>query len=253
MNPTKFHNLVRRVLSEELEKSSAVGAKYLNRVPEMNANGVDEEKKDKTFKSDSNSRDRQTKEALLNDLQKAVEGIDDTVNVHWDDHDDIMVNARDLKYIRISPRWEDYYVIEMLTRNEDRVVVTGQNWEQVKEFVKLNLKSLAKQPTKVDKAYDKSYRNREDQTDAPDKGLNQKDKPKTLPTTDEKPSTSKNREKNYTEEQVTEKSDLPNQPMKEVDGFKKQTDHKIKSPTALRKEKTKFPEKKPNTKLTVKM
>ena len=245
MKPETFRQLIRRVLTEEVEKTSATGTKSPTRVPEMNGNGVDADRKNKKFGSDANSKDGGSKNQLLEELIKIVAEIDKDSLVQWDDHDDLMINARDLKYIRISPRWEDSFVIEMMTRNEDRIVVTGQSWEQVKQFVKTNLKNLEKQPTAVDKAYDKSYRNREDQIPAPDKGLPQKDKPKTLPLTTEPPSKTKNKDKNYTEEQVKKEDDLPNQPMRDLKDQKKQIDHKVSDPVKLRK-------RKPDTKLTVK-
>lgn len=245
MKQDKFQSLIHRLLSEELEKTSAVGVKSITRVPEMDGNGKDADKKNKSFASDSNTRERQTKEQLLADLINLVGGIDKSITVVWNDHDDLMVNARDIKFIRISPRWEDYYVIEMMTRNEDRVWVTGLNWEKVKEFVKVNVKGEASAPTAVEKAYDKSYRNREDQIAAPDKGMPQKDKLKTLPLTNEPPKETKNKDKDYTEKQVKKESDLPNQPMKPVEDGKKLSDYKVQDPVKLRK-------RKPDTKLTVK-
>jgi len=244
MKPETFRQLIKRVLTEEVEKTSATGIKSPTRVPEMNANGVDADRKNKRFGSDANSKDGGSKNQLLEELIKIVAEIDKESLVQWDDHDDLMINARDLKFIRVSPRWEDSYVIEMMTRNEDRIVVTGQSWEQVKQFVKTNLKNLDKQPTAVDKAYDKSYRNREDQTPSPDKGLPQKDKPKTLPATSEPVKTTKNKDKNYTET-PKDNDDLPTKPMKEVADFKKQSEHKVSDPVKLRK-------RKPDTKLIIK-
>lgn len=242
MQPVKFNNLVRRILKEELEKTSAVGVKSQARLPEMNGNGVDAEKKNKTFDSDANSRDAANKETLLADLIEYIGKKDESVSIVWDDHDDIMVNGRDLKYIRISPRWEDYYVIEMMTRNEDRVLVTGLNWKQTKDFVKNNISGTT---TTVEKAYDKSYRNREDQTDSAAKGLPQENKPKTLPTTDKPLDKTKSKDKGHTEDAVKKEADLPNKPMAEVGDFKKQDSHKVQDPVKLRK-------RKPDTKLTVK-
>jgi hypothetical protein len=243
MTKDTMQNLIRRVLKEEVEKKNATDKKPL-RVPEMSGNGIDTTKKPKTFGSDANSRDVNCKNKLLLDLDALVKGIDKDVSVIWDDHDDLMVNAIDLKYIRISPRWEDYYVIEMMTRNEDRIWVTGLDWDQVKDFVKVNLTNLTKQPTAVEKAYDKSYRNREDQTPSPDKGLPQKDKPKTLPLTSEPVKDSKNKDKNYTEK-PKDNDDLPNKPMKEVGDFKKLSSYKVQDPVKNRK-------RKPDTKLTIK-
>jgi hypothetical protein len=244
MQPDQFRQFVRRILKEEVEKTSAVGVKSQSRVPEMNGDGVDPDRKNKRFASDANSKDRGSKNEMLEELIKLVSEIDKDTLVQWDDHDDLMVNSRDLKYFRISPRWEDTFNIEMMTHNEDRIYVTGQDWEQVKEFVKVNLKNQEKQPTYVDKAYDKSYRNREDQSPSPDKGLNQKDKPKTLPLTNEPVKTSKNKDKDYTEEAPND-DDLPNKPMREPKDQKKQIDHKVSEPVKLRK-------RKPDTKLTAK-
>jgi hypothetical protein len=246
MQPDKNHfkTLVRRILKEEMgkDKESAVGVKSQQRVPEMDGNGVDPTKKNKTFASDANSRDVSNKETLLADLIEYIGKKDESVSIVWDDHDDIMVNGRDLKYIRVSPRWEDYYVIEMMTKNEDRVLVTGLTWQQTKDFVKNNLSGTT---TTVEKAYDKSYRNREDQTPAPDKGLPQKDKPTIKPLTNETPKTTKNKDKDFTEDDVKKEADLPDKPMKEVGDFKKQDSHKVQDPVKLRK-------RKPDTKLTVK-
>jgi hypothetical protein len=253
MKPDKFRQLIRRVLTEETEKkgytNNAIGGSTPTRVPQMNGDGIDPTKKHKTFPTDANSRDNNSKEGLLNDLIKVVDGVEavgDNVTVIWDDHDDLMINGRDLKFIRISPKWEDYYVIEMMTRNEDRVWVTGLDWDQVKDFVKINLKSLYNQPTAAEKAYDKSYRNREDQSQTPDKGLNQKNKSKHLPLTNEPVKTAKNKDKNYTEDQNKNgDDDLPEKPMKEVKDWKKLIDYKVKDPVKIRK-------RNPDTKLVVK-
>ena len=259
MKADQFQQMIRRILFEEVEKKqNSQDKNSLPRVPEMNANGIDATKKPKTFGSDPNSRDVMGKEALVTDLKKLTMELDKEITVMWDDHDDLMVNARDIRYIRISPRWEDSFVIEMMNRNEDRVWVTGQSWEQVKEFVKINLKDSNKKPTAVEKAFDKSYRNREDQTPAADKGLPQKDKPKTLAPTTEPPKTSKSKDKNYTEttkaEPTKEGTDWnPMKQMTEVGSFKRQEEHKSRSAVTLRNEKTKFPQKNPNTQLTVKI
>lgn len=237
IDKSDFQVLVRRILTEELEKSSAGNdEKIYQRVPEVTH--------DKDYKEITpHKKDDRSKDELLDDLTKVVKAIDDTFVVGWDDHDDISINnARDLFRIRIIPKWENNYCIEAFTRNEDRIYVTGQSWDQVKAFVKQNLKSAE---TAVDKAAAKVVKNREDQTPTNDKGLSQKDKPKILPLTNEEPSTSKNKDKNYTEKPKDD-DDLPEKPMKEVKDGKKLIDYKVKDPVKLRK-------RKPDTKLTVKM
>ena len=244
MKPSEFQNIIRRILLEEVEKRSSTDQEIYARVPEV----VHGEQYEDIV---PHKRDSRSKDEILDFLLKAVKSVDTSATVVWDDHDDIMVNARDMFRVRIIPRWEYTYNIEAFIRNEDRVYVTGQSCEQVAEFLKVNLKNAT---TNTQKGYDKSKKNadlKNDQTPSPDKGLPQGDKLKTLPLTNEPPSTSKNKDRNYTEKQTKKDKDLPEKPMYEVTGFKKQIDHKSRSSLALRKEKTKFPEKKPNTTLTV--
>lgn len=233
-NKDAFQSLIRRVLKEEVEKQSDTGVKTYSRVPEV-VHGKD-------YKEITpHKRDERSKDELLADMIKTVEAIDKTYTVVWDDHDDISISARDLFRIRIIPRWENNYNIEAMVRNEDRIHVTGQTWDQVKEFVKINLK---KAETCVDKSLDKVKQNQKEKTDSADKGLPQKDKPALKPLTNEPEKTTKNKDKDYTEK--TEKEDdLPEKPMKEVKDFKKTTDYKVQDPVKLRK-------RKPDTKLVIK-
>ena len=247
MNAIQFQNMIRKVLLEEVEKRSDAGENtdYYQRLPEV-THGED------LKKIVPHERDSRTKDEILNDITKAVKAIDSSVVVVWDDHDDISVSARDMFRVRISPRWENSYNIEAMIRNEDRIYVTNQTLDQVIGFLKINLKNAT---TATQKAYKKSIDNatgKNDETAAPDKGLNQKDKPKTLPYTNEKPSETKNKEKNYTEKQVKTEADLPEKPMREPGKLEKQIDHKSRSAMALRKEKMNYPPRNPNTKLMVK-
>lgn len=234
MKAENFRELIRRVLTEEVEKTSESGKTIYSRVPEVN-HGTD------LKKITPHERDTKTKVELLDDMTKLVKGINKDFLVVWDDHDDLSISANDLFHIRIIPKWENNYAIEAFTRNEDRIFITGQSWELVKEFVKINLKDAT---TATEKDAAKVVKNREDQSPAPDKGLSQKDKPKTLPLTNEPPKTSKNKDKNYTEEPKNN-DDLPEKPMRELKDGKKQIDHKVTDPVKLRK-------RKPDTKLVVK-
>jgi hypothetical protein len=244
MKPETFRQLIRRVLNEEVEKTSVTGKTTFNRVPEI-VHGED-------YKEIMpNKRADMSKDNLLADMDKVVKAIDPEYIVVWDDHDDISISARDLFRIRIIPKWEGNFCIEAMTRNEDRIYITGQTWEQVKQFVKVNLKDSK---TKVDVAYDKSKKNvTADETSAPDKGMPQKDKPNILPLTNEPPKETKNKERDYTEKQVKKEKDLPEKPMKEVEDFERQKEHRVMSPLKIRRERTKYPVKKPNTTLTVKL
>jgi len=235
MNKIEFKQLIRRVINEEVEKTSDTGAKTFKRVPEV---VHDEDYKEIT----PHKREDKSKIELLEEMDKLVKGINKEFIATWDDHDDISIVAQDLFKLRITPKWENNYCIEAFTRNEDRMYITGQTWEQVKEFVKINLKDAT---TNTTKAGDKVIKNQEDQTDSSAKGLPQKDKPKTLPLTNEPPKETKNKDKNYTEKAVKKESDLPEKPMQEVKDFKKQSEHKVADPVKLRK-------RKPDTKLITK-
>lgn len=246
MDAKDLQKMIRSTLLEEVEKRSVTDQEIYQRVPEVNH--AEEYKEIIPHK-----RDSRTKDEILDAILKAVKPIDSSIVVVWDDHDDISVRARDMFQVRIVPRWENSYNIEAMVRNEDRIYVTNQTLEQVIEFLKINLKNAT---TATQKAYDKSKQNadlKNDKTSAPDKGMPQKDKPKILPLTNEPPKTEKNKDKNYTEKQVTNEKDLPEKPMRELTGTKLQVDHKANSAKKLVKEKTKFPEKKPNTQLSVKM
>jgi hypothetical protein len=229
MNKANFQALVRRILTEEIQK----------RVPEMNGNGVDPEKKNKTFSSDPNSRDVKTKDEMIEELLAAAKKLDPTSIAVWDDHDDLRVNGRDIGTVWITPLWEDNYKIVYMPRNEDRFFFTGLTWQKVMEFVKDNL-DQKHHYTSVEKGRDRVWRNQEARPQPSDKGLPQEDKPKVM-STDEPFTKEKNKEKRYREYQVQNKDDLPNKQMKEVGEFKRQEEHKVKDPVKLRK---RIPDKK---------
>ena len=243
MDAKDLQKMIRRSLLEEVEKRSANDQEIYERVPEVTHA---EQYKDIV----PHKRDGRTKDEILDDILKAAKAIDSSITVVWDDNDDISIKARDMFQVRVTPRWENSYNIEAMIRNEDRIYITNQTIDQVIAFLKINLKNAT---TRTEKAYDKSKKNgdlKNDQTTAPDKGLPQKDKPKTMPLTNEPLRTSKSKDKRYTEVPKDDK-DLPEKPMHEVTGFKRQEAHKSMSPKTLMREKTKFPQKNPNTTLTV--
>jgi len=234
MKPETFRQLIHRVLNEEVTKKNDTGVEVFKRLPEV-VHGKD-------YKEIMpHKRDKLTKEELLSDMDKVVKDVDKDFMVVWDDHDDISITGRDLFRIRVMPKWENNYALDIMTRNEDRIYIGGQSWEQTKDIVKLNLKNF---DTGTDKAWNKVTDNRKDKDPGPDKGLNQKNRSKVLPLTDEPPKTTKNKDKNYTEV-PKDNDDLPEKPMKEVKDFKKLVDYKVHDPVKLRK-------RNPDTKLTVK-
>jgi hypothetical protein len=145
----------------------------------------------------------------------------------------VSVIAEDLFKIRIIPRWEGIFNIEAYTKNEDRLYLSNQTLEQVKSFLKDNLKS---QDTHTEMAYKKSIDNATiDKTEKADKNLFQKDKPKTLPLTNEPLKTTKTKDKDYTDQEVKNDDDLPEKPMRPVGDFKKLSDYKVKDPEKIAK------------------
>jgi hypothetical protein len=182
--------------------------------------------------------DTKSKEEILDTITKAAQGVEKSSTVIWDDHDDIMINCRDLNFIRITPRWSNSYNIEAFTKNEDRIVVVGQSLDQVVSFIKVNLKN---QETNTEKAYKKSIDNEKEKSiDAPDKGLSQSNKP-----SPKKVGDTSNKNKDFNED--LEKKQPQNTPMKEVGKQKKQDEHPIKGT----KPDYKFPKQK-NNKLVIK-
>lgn len=219
MNKANFQALVRNILNEEIKK----------RVPEMNGNGINDAKKNKTFASDPNTRDKIDKNQMLDQLVAAVKSLDKTFDVVWDDHDDLTVHGGDILKLSITPLFEDNYRIVYYPRNEDRFFFTGLSWKQVIEFVKDNLHTDSH--TGVEKARDKSYRNSEDQTDSSAKGLPQNNK-----LTPKKVGDTSNKNKDFNKKAVTNEADLPNAYRRPVDPNSKiQSQHKVTDPVKLRK------------------
>lgn len=214
MKRDQFQATIRRILNEEAEKRGIV---LTPRVPEKKDNEVT-----------PHPVESKTKLDLVDEMRKLVHDIDKNFVVGWDDHDDLMIKAGDLMKIRVIPRWEANYDIETFVRNDDRVYCTNQSWEQVKSFVKKNLK--ADEKTAVAKAEAKVAANRKDQSGAADKDLKGNEKVKVKKVGD-----SENKEKDFNQKEVTKKDDQPDQPMKEVGDTKKQSEHKVKEPVKLRK------------------
>lgn len=232
MDKTTFNSMIRRVLNEEL---------LTKRIPEQGDKEA-EKKKNKVFPTDPNSRDTKTKFELFDEIEKAVKSMNDSYVVTWNDHDDIVVDGKDMVNVCITPNWEDNYRIIFMSRNETRVYFNNLTWELVMEFIKGNL-DQKHHHTGVEKARDKSWRNADEDSDDKDlpqfkqdkKELPQKDKPKILPFTNEAPSEKKNKEKNYTEQAVKNEDDLPNKQMKPVEDFKKLSDYKSNKPQKPKK------------------
>jgi hypothetical protein len=214
MKATEFRSSIRRILKEEMDKRTLMSTE---RVPEKKDNEVTPHKKETKTKLD-----------LVDEMRKIVCDIDKNYVCGWDDHDDIMIKAGDIMKIRVIPRWEANYDIETFIRNEDRLYCTNQSWEQVKAFVKKNLKTDHK--TGVESSEKKVEDNRKEKSDSADKGLGGGEKVKVKKVGD-----SSNKEKDFNQKEVSKKEDQPDQPMREVGDIKKLSDHKVKDPVKIRK------------------
>lgn len=212
MKQGKLQSLIRQVLKEEIEKRE----ESEERVPCKKDNEITPHRQEK-----------KTKIELVDELRKIVDGIDKSYVTGWDDHDDISIKAGDLFKVRIIPRWEANYDIESYVRNEDRFYYVNRSWDQVKEFVKKNFSKL--KDSYLNKAGEKG-KVPKDATPAADKGMKGGEKVK-----EKKVSDSKNKDMDYNEKAVPNKADQPDQPMREVGEFKRQSDFKAKDPVKLRK------------------
>jgi hypothetical protein len=207
----KLQTLIRRVLKEEIEKREAE-----ERVPCPKDNEVTPHRQEK-----------KTKIELVDEIRKMVEGIDKSYVVGWDDHDDISIKAGDLFKVRIIPRWEANYDIESYVRNEDRFYYVNRSWDQVKEFVKKNFSKL--KDSYLNQAAEKG-KTPKDATPAAEKGMKGGEKVK-----EKKVGDSKNKDMDFNQKEVSKKDEQPDQPMKEVGEFRRQSEFKTKDPVKLRK------------------
>ena len=165
-------------------------------------------------------RDEKSKYGIAKEIRGVVSKISDDITVVWDDHDDIMINYRDLFNVRVTPRWENNYDVTAFIRNEDRIKVFGLTLDQLKEFLKGNFSDVMS--TKVNDAMKKVEANRGEEP--------QKNEPK---------GSKKNKVKEHPKI-VADKmgeDDEPSNPMKEVGEFKKQSEHKVQKPVRLRKKR----------------
>ena len=194
------------------------------------------------------------------ELDKLVKGIDPEWEVYWDDHLELNVDAKNCGRIRISPKFENNFDVDFMWKLVDRIRAIALNWEQVKEFVKANLKELKGKEgnkTKADKAKEKALANYVDQ----DKGQKPagpewdvvKNRGEKINGEDAKIKSTKKSDMDYNEPLTKRDEDMPDQPMKQVvkpgenpEGKNhdiKKTD-KVKPPKHKNDKKLRIPDKK---------
>jgi len=206
------------------------------------------EKINKGFAKDGNQPAEETTDQQVQELTKIVHGINQDFNVHRENegvtgaYDNgkrayIIVDAGELFSIRIKERWENNFDIEAFIRGADRVFALGLSWAQVKAFVKANFAEKSK--SYVQKGMDKNVKNREDQTAKADGGLPDtaiKNRGEKNNGEDAKLKTTKKDDMDFKKDEVPNKEDQPDQPMKQV--VKKPTDSPATKNTAKDQKKT---------------
>ena len=142
--------------------------------------------------------------------------------VYWDDHNDLVINGQNMIKIRIVPKFENNFDIDAMFKLVDRVRAIALTWDQVKDFVKVNLETLKGaegNKTIADRERERALANRADQTKGKSAGpewdviknRGEKDNGE-----DAKLKNTKKKDMDYKEDAVTKEEDLPDQPMKTV-------------------------------------
>ena len=197
--------IVKRVLNE------------LSTAPNQKVDKDELEKERKGYAKKGNERLDKTNEKLLKELETLVHGIDNNWCVYWDDRNDLVVDAKSLLKVRITPKFENNFDIDAMPKLVDRIRVIAVTWEQVKTFIKANFTDL-KNKTSVDNAKEKSDGNEisKKENDGKAAGPIQSDiknRGEKNNGEDSKVKSTKKDNKDYNELPVKDE-DLPDQPMR---------------------------------------
>jgi DNA-binding transcriptional MerR regulator len=128
--------------------------------------------------------------------------------------------------MRITPKFENNYDIDLMLKMVDRVRAIGLTWKQVKDFVKVNLTDFENK-TVADKAKQKAMDHLKDQSDKraadlPDSSV----KVKKLSNEPQKDGDT------LAKDQVKDEDDLPHKPMKTAKTPKRQAEYGESKPKA---------------------
>ena len=277
MNRENFRNIIKECLTEVRRESNPRLAlkeslrKLVGQVITEMANVTtpepDKDEKEtiqKGYNKKGNERLDATNNKLRDELESLVHGIDPTWNVYWDDHNQLVVRAQNLLYVRIVPKFENNFDIDAMVKLVDRVRVIAVNWDQVKKFIKANFSAL-KNKTIPDTLHDKSINNEKGSADnngkaaGPDNSI--KNRGEKNNGEDAKLKTTKKDNQDYKKDDVERAEDQPDQPMKKVtepgkdpNGLNKNIDKtsKPKAPKHDNSEKDIRPADKKTTKFRVK-
>ena len=153
----------------------------------------------------------------MNSLDKAVKNHNKDYSVSHSKRGGYEICGCLPHHFHIRPNYMNSYDVIYMKDGSDRTRHMNSNLDELKKFVteKLNEKG-----NYVQKAYNKSAKQSEDQVKKEELPTTKQNSIKTV---EEK----KNDQKDYKENQVKEESDLPDKPMKEIGKINKQVDHPI--------------------------
>jgi len=240
----KFQSLVRECISEvkaesdprqrlkeSLRKVVQGVLKEISTGTKPEPEKEDKEKAQKGYSKTGNERLDKTNNKLRDELETIVHGIDATWNVYWDDHNELVIRAQNLLYVRVTPKFENNFDIDAMVKLVDRIRVIAVTWEQVKSFIKANFSDL-KNETIPDKMKKRSLDHQKDHDeitkDAGPRNDIVKNRGEKNNGEDAKIKDIKKDNKDYNEKQYPKKEDQPDQPMKQVTEPGKDPDSKNK-------------------------
>ena len=261
----KFRNIVRECISEVKKESSpkerlkeSLRGMVRNVLKEISTSVEPEPTKDeketvsKGYSKKGNERLDKTNEKQQKELETIVHGIDPTWEAYWDDHNQLIVRAQNLLYVRIVPKFENNFDVDAMVKLVDRVRAIALTWDQVKAFIKANFGSL-KNKTIPDSLHTKAIDNTEDRdvikkSAGPDFDVI-KNRGEKKNGEDAKIKNTKKSDMDYNEPQTKRDEDMPDQPMKKVTEPGKDPESKNKD--IKKTDKVKPPKHKNDKKLRV--
>lgn len=230
MNRENFRNIIKECLVEvrkeidpriNLKESLRnVVREVLTEISTVKIPEPDKEEKEtiqKGYNKKNNVRLDKTNEKLQKELETIVHDINSDWEVYWDDRNDLNVDAKNLLRVRITQKFENNFDVDAMVKLVDRIRVIAVTWDQVKNFVKANFKSLENK-TIPDKLHQKSIDNYKDKEvikkiAGPEHDIvkNRLEDPEHHKIKD-----TKKDDMDYNEPQTKRDEDMPDQPMKQV-------------------------------------
>ena len=226
----KFRNIVRECISEikhendpktRLKESlRGVVKDVLKEIANVNKPEPSKEEKEtvsKGYRKGGNERLDKTNDKLCDELETIVHGIDPTWEAYWDDHNQLIVRAQNLLYVRVCPKFEDNFDVDAMVKLVDRVRAIALTWEQVKSFIKANFSDL-KNKTIPDQLKQRSMDHHDDREVIKKDAGPESQKVKVRYQDPKNPSVkdTKKSDKNYNEPMTKRDEDMPDQQMKKV-------------------------------------